>query len=176
MRQSLMAIVASAALGSLGLMTGPAVAQAAPVQAAPIHAPAEPGAEALAALRDGELATAYMQRRGHVAYRGGGYRGAYRGGYRGRAVVARPYYGRRAYYGGYPYGYYRRPNYGAAAAAGAVGLATGAIVGGALAQQQAPVYVAPNQGSVAYCSQRYRSYDPASGTYLGYDGLRHPCP
>ncbi|MGH6739994.1 MAG: BA14K family protein, partial [Bradyrhizobium sp.] len=24
--------------------------------------------------------------------------------------------------------------------------------------------------------QRYRSYDPASGTYLGYDGLRHPCP
>jgi hypothetical protein len=28
----------------------------------------------------------------------------------------------------------------------------------------------------AYCMQRYRSYDPASGTYLGYDGLRHPCP
>jgi hypothetical protein len=27
-----------------------------------------------------------------------------------------------------------------------------------------------------YCSQRYRSYDPASGTYLGYDGRRHPCP
>jgi hypothetical protein len=27
----------------------------------------------------------------------------------------------------------------------------------------------------AYCAQRYRSYDPASGTYLGYDGLRHPC-
>ncbi|MGA7941219.1 MAG: BA14K family protein, partial [Bradyrhizobium sp.] len=24
-------------------------------------------------------------------------------------------------------------------------------------------------------AQRYRSYDPASGTYLGYDGLRHPC-
>ncbi len=22
----------------------------------------------------------------------------------------------------------------------------------------------------------YRSYDPGSGTYLGYDGLRHPCP
>ena len=28
----------------------------------------------------------------------------------------------------------------------------------------------------SYCVQRYRSYDPASGTYLGYDGLRHPCP
>jgi len=24
-------------------------------------------------------------------------------------------------------------------------------------------------------AQRYKSYDPASGTYLGYDGLRHPC-
>ena len=30
-------------------------------------------------------------------------------------------------------------------------------------------------GDVGYCQQRYRSYDPASGTYLGYDGLRHPC-
>ncbi|MGH1575171.1 BA14K family protein [Methylobacterium sp. P31] len=30
--------------------------------------------------------------------------------------------------------------------------------------------------AVAYCQQRYRSYDPASGTYLGYDGQRHPCP
>jgi hypothetical protein len=28
----------------------------------------------------------------------------------------------------------------------------------------------------AYCVQRFRSYDPASGTYLGYDGLRHSCP
>jgi hypothetical protein len=27
----------------------------------------------------------------------------------------------------------------------------------------------------AYCAQRYRSYDPGSGTYLGYDGMRHPC-
>jgi hypothetical protein len=27
----------------------------------------------------------------------------------------------------------------------------------------------------AACAQRYRSYDPASGTYLGRDGLRHRC-
>jgi hypothetical protein len=33
-----------------------------------------------------------------------------------------------------------------------------------------------DQDTVAYCQQRYRSYDPTSGTYLGYDGLRHPCP
>ena len=26
------------------------------------------------------------------------------------------------------------------------------------------------------CAARYRSYDPATGTYLGFDGLRHPCP
>ena len=42
----------------------------------------------------------------------------------------------------------------------------------------ATVAVVPDTGgdSAAYCAQRYRSYDPASGTYLGYDGLRHPCP
>jgi hypothetical protein len=27
----------------------------------------------------------------------------------------------------------------------------------------------------ASCAQRYRSYDPASGTFLGYDGRRHSC-
>ncbi len=43
----------------------------------------------------------------------------------------------------------------------------------------APFQAVPVQGddgSVAYCMQTYRSYDPRSGTYLGYDGLRHPCP
>ena len=40
----------------------------------------------------------------------------------------------------------------------------------------AGVAVVPDQsGDPNYCAQRYRSYDPASGTYLGYDGLRHPC-
>jgi hypothetical protein len=33
-----------------------------------------------------------------------------------------------------------------------------------------------SSGADAYCAQRYKSYDPASGTYLGRDGLRHPCP
>jgi hypothetical protein len=31
---------------------------------------------------------------------------------------------------------------------------------------------APGGGDVAYCMQRFRSYDPDSGTYLGFDG-RH---
>lgn len=30
--------------------------------------------------------------------------------------------------------------------------------------------------AVAYCTQRFRSYDVRSGTYVGYDGYRHPCP
>jgi hypothetical protein len=38
------------------------------------------------------------------------------------------------------------------------------------------VAAAPAGGDDAYCSQTYKSYDPASGTYLGYDGQRHPCP
>lgn len=78
------------------------------------------------------------------------------------------------------------------------GLVAGAVVGGALANSYAyygdPYYygngyyddgyyddstvaVVPGGGDDAsYCAQRYRSYDPASGTYLGYDGQRHPCP
>jgi hypothetical protein len=30
-------------------------------------------------------------------------------------------------------------------------------------------------GDADYCAQRYRSYDPASGTYIGLDGRRHLC-
>src|SRR5262245_8879020 len=45
----------------------------------------------------------------------------------------------------------------------------------------APVAVAPPPravagDAVAYCMQRYRSYDPASGTFLAFDGTRRPCP
>jgi hypothetical protein len=29
---------------------------------------------------------------------------------------------------------------------------------------------------VASCAQRFKSYDPKTGTYLGNDGQRHPCP
>jgi hypothetical protein len=72
------------------------------------------------------------------------------------------------------------------------GLLGGAIVGGALAAPYyygEPYYYPPaasygpeyypapgNVGDASYCAGRYRSYDPATGTYLGYDGVRHPCP
>jgi BA14K-like protein len=76
-----------------------------------------------------------------------------------------------------------RHGYGGAA----VGLGiAGALIGGAIigATQPygyyGPAYVAPapyvGGDAVAYCAQRFRSYDPYSGTYVGYDGLRHPCP
>ncbi len=41
-----------------------------------------------------------------------------------------------------------------------------------------PRYAAspPGGDPVAYCMQRFRSYDPKTGTYLGNDGQRHPCP
>lgn len=71
---------------------------------------------------------------------------------------------RRPYYG------YRRPYYGTAAGVG-IGLAAGAVVGGAIAASAAQA----NQNA-AYCAQRYRSYDPRSGTYLNNDGNRYPCP
>jgi BA14K-like protein len=38
------------------------------------------------------------------------------------------------------------------------------------------VAVSPSVADGASCQQRFRSYDPSTGTYLGYDGLRHPCP
>jgi hypothetical protein len=38
-------------------------------------------------------------------------------------------------------------------------------------------YYAPAYGSghVRYCLNRYRTYDPRSDTFIGYDGYRHRC-
>jgi hypothetical protein len=33
-----------------------------------------------------------------------------------------------------------------------------------------------NEDAEAYCIRRFRSYNPESRSYLGYNGLRHPCP
>jgi hypothetical protein len=94
------------------------------------------------------------------------------------------------------HGYGYRRGWGPGAGVG-IGLAAGALIGGAIAAGSnpyyygpgyyggpayypapAPVVVAPGYGgdAEAYCMQRYRSYDPASGTYLNYDGNRYPCP
>lgn len=34
----------------------------------------------------------------------------------------------------------------------------------------------PVDDDVAYCMRRFRSYDPNTGTYMGFDGIRRPCP
>lgn len=66
--------------------------------------------------------------------------------------------------------------------AGIFGLAMGAIIAGAIAnsnkQAPAPAPAAGGNydaGHVARCAARYKSYDHRTDTYLGYDGIRHPC-
>lgn len=81
-------------------------------------------------------------------------------------------------HGGYRYGY-RGHRGGVGVGAGIAGLAAGALIGGAIASQAAPDYGYQQGGAddgSNYCAQRYRSYDPGSGTYLGFDGVRHACP
>ena len=200
MRKLMMAVAATAVLASAALFTDtrPANAQSASQNA--LKTAFETGDLQVSYVqrRGGGRGGAYRGHggRGAVAYRGAGGRGAvaYRGAggrgavaYRGgRPDYGRPGYGRPGYgpgyrpgyrpvYGGGYYGnpYYRGYGYGGAA----LGLATGAVVGSAIASQ--PVYAAPAYGggnAVAYCAQRYKSYDPGSGTFLGYDGLRHSCP
>ena len=75
------------------------------------------------------------------------------------------------------YGYRRGPGVGAAVGAGIGGLAAGALIGGAIANSLAQAARgAADAETVAACARRFRSYDAASGTYLGNDGARHPCP
>ncbi len=141
--------------------------------AAPAHA--EPAGKALDALKAGALPTTYTQFRGY----GGGWRGGY-GGWRNAG-----YGGWRGGYGRGGYGYRRGPGVGAAVGAGLLGFTAGAVIGSAAANAaarpvavyDAPVYARPVAvGGASYCASRYASYDPSSGTYLGYDGYRHPCP
>ncbi len=157
MRKLVLAAAATAVLSTLGFA---APASAAETRTMPID-------QLAAAVRNGDVNVTYVQ----DYYRGRAIRRAYRGG--GPRYVERRYYGPRRYYGDR---YYYRRDRGNALAAGALGLATGAIIGGAIAQSQAPAAPVYGSNTAAYCAQRYRSYDPASGTYLGYDGLRHPCP
>jgi BA14K-like protein len=81
----------------------------------------------------------------------------------GGAIAASQPWGGYGYYDSYGYGpgygYGNAPAQGYAYAPGP-GYATGYEDG----------------NDVAYCQQRFRSYDPSSGTYMGYDGLRHSCP
>ena len=108
----------------------------------------------------------------------GYYNHGYHANYRGYHY--RPYYRGR---------YYDRDYYngGAAVAAGVLGFATGAIVGSAAtAPRYAPGYYGgsaryyggQSSGSadwIAACQAKYRSFNPSTGMYLGYDGDYHRC-
>jgi hypothetical protein len=55
-----------------------------------------------------------------------------------------------------------------------VGVAAG-IIGGAIAADAARRRAA-EQDAVASCMQRFRSYNPNTGTYIGVGGVERPCP
>ena len=129
-----------------------------PVTAAPIPAQG--------AVRDGLAAGSLVE---DVQYRR-----TYRTDRFGNPVVVERYRG-GPYYGD---GYYRRRNRGGAAAAGIAGLAARALICGAIASSQAQAQPLPQTADpdfIAYCSRRYRSFDPVSGTFLANDGQRYPC-
>jgi hypothetical protein len=97
----------------------------------------------------------------------GGYGGGFvAGAIIGGAIAAPYYYGPGYYYGGGPY-YGPGPYYGQGpyypAPAGP-------------AYYSGPARGGPPGDAVAYCMRRFKSYDPRSGTYLGLDNARHPCP
>lgn len=93
--------------------------------------------------------------------------------------------------------WYRHRHYGGSSwvGAGIAGLAAGALLGGIIAPRAyagpgyyGTGYYAPPRVVYAprgyepwsaawysYCESRYRSFDPRSGTFMGYDGRRHFC-
>jgi len=118
-------------------------------------------------------------------HRGGGYYG--NGGHYHRGYQRPPSYKRDHYRQSSK----RRSHRSDALAAGIIGLGVGAIIGSALAQPSSPpppprvVYPAPkpiygglepwSPGWYDYCGRRYRSFNPNSGTFRGYDGQDHFC-
>jgi hypothetical protein len=98
-------------------------------------------------------------------------------------------YGRGGYGGHHSYHHYHHDNGFSAVGAGLLGFGVGAIVGSALTPRE--VYVAPapppppryvgyrpapwTPDWYSYCYSRYRSFNPNTGTFLGYDGYEHFC-
>ncbi len=70
------------------------------------------------------------------------------------------------HYGGY--GYRRHRGIGPGAVIG--GIVAGALIAGAIRESRA------SGSDIDRCEAAYQSFDPRSGTYLGYDGARHVCP
>jgi hypothetical protein len=111
-------------------------------------------------------------------FRGNRDRGYGRGaGFAAGAAAAGVVTGAAIAAGDYGYGYGYDPSYYGDQYAYGPGYDSYAYDTGPVVAFDQPVPIeGPVVADPSYCVQRYRSYDPASGTYLGYDGLRHPCP
>src|SRR5262245_31900293 len=105
----------------------------------------------------------------------GGGAGVAAGALIGGALAAPYYYG--GYYGGpyyYASPYYADPYYVVDDSYYSEPIGGGAYYGSSPYYRGA--YARAGNADVNYCARRYRSYDPRSGTFLGNDGRRHPCP
>jgi hypothetical protein len=136
------------------------------------------------------LDTADARRGGGAGMRAGGIGGAGRaglGGPRGPHIsqpIARPGVGNRPGWDNRPgnrpgYGY--RPGYGwGAAAALGTGLAYGAYNNGYYGNEYGAydegAYTGSPDDAVAECARRFKTYDPASQTYIKSKGVRASCP
>lgn len=90
-------------------------------------------------------------------------------------VAATPAYAQRGRGRGWGGGRGRGGGWGGPGVGAAIGLGVGAaIVGGAIAASEAEA--ARRRDAAGYCMQRYRSYNPETGTYIGRDGRERPCP
>lgn len=96
-------------------------------------------------------------------------------------IASADYYGHRTYrHHGH---HYRHHGDGGAVAAGIFGLAAGAIIAGAMAQENSPrarsgsrlIGRVGDRNHVAFCARKYRSYDADSNTFIARDGTLRQC-
>lgn len=141
---------------SLGFMVAASFAATAWLVAPAGAAPIGPLSALQNAMHSSVEAVQYRGQHSNRGYRGSGWVGpGIAGALIGSAIIGATR----------PYGYYDNSGYGA----------YGAYEPG---YDQGYVAASPyaDGREVTYCVQRFRSYDVASGTYLGFDGLRHSCP
>ena len=141
---------------SLGFMIAASFAATAWLVAPAGAAPIGPLSALQNAMHSSVEAVQYRGQHSNRGYRGSGWVGpGIAGALIGSAIIGATR----------PYGYYDNSGYGAYGA-----YEPGYDQGYAAASPYA------DGREVTYCVQRFRSYDVASGSYLGFDGLRHSCP
>ena len=147
MRKYLFSSVAAGLIGGAMMLSGTA-----PVSAATLPSPMIAGSGDTAMVEQVRQHRRERARRGDRARRYDRRRHGQRYSYRRS--------GFNHYYGGHYYSspWWNSPGFGFAITVPSVALGLG---GGS--------------GHVEWCLNRFRSYDPASDTYLGYDGYRHRC-